>query len=116
MPITLVAISHVGCTDTAVEMVYLDRSTLFAPNVFTPDREENNRWSPAMFDVVKLEVSIYDRQGRLVYTIEGVDDSWDGTCPGGPCPQGAYVFMARYSSRLYPDRIQTSKGTILLLR
>ena len=110
------AISCLGRTDTLSEMIYLDRATFFTPNVFTPDKESNNRWRPAMYDVDWLEVSIYDRQGRQVYAYEGVDGSWDGTCGGAPCQQGAYVFVARYRSRYFPDRVQISHGTITLLR
>lgn len=116
LPITLVAISKLGCTDTLKEMIYIDRATFFTPNVFTPDKETNNRWRPAMYDIDWLEVTIYDRQGRQVYAYEGVDGSWDGTCGGAPCQQGAYVFVARYRSRLYPDRVQITQGTITLLR
>ncbi len=116
VPVTLIATTRAGCNDTVREMLYLDRATLFTPNVFTPDKESNNRWQPAMYDIVKLEVSIYDRQGRLIYSYEGVDGYWDGTHNGKPCQQGAYVFTARYVSRLYPGRVQTMNGTITLLR
>lgn len=116
LPVTLIATSRAGCNDTMTEMIYLDRATLFTPNVFTPDKESNNRWQPAMYDIVELEVSIYDRQGRLIYSYEGVDGYWDGTHNGKPCPQGAYVYTARYVSRLYPKRVNTIKGTITLLR
>ncbi len=116
MPVTLVAISSAGCSDTLNDIVYLDRATFFTPNVFTPDKETNNRWSPAMHDVEWLEVNIYDRQGRLICSFEGVDGYWDGTKGGVPCPQGAYVFVAKYSSRLYPNRVETRQGTITLLR
>ena len=116
LEVTLTVMSREGCYDTLREMIFLDRATMFIPNIFTPEKETNNRWQPGMYDIEQLEVFIYDRDGRLVYSYEGVDGSWDGTCGGVPCPQGAYVFLAKYRSRCFPGWAQTVKGTITLLR
>lgn len=116
LPVVLVAYSPEGCADTASTVILLDRSSLFVPNVFTPDLTENNRWSPALLDIETLEVWIYDRQGRLVAYLDGTGDSWDGTHDGTPCPQGSYVYYLKYHSSKQPYRAQTLTGTILLLR
>lgn len=116
LPVTLVAYGSEQCTDTHAIVVRIDRSALAVPNVFTPDAAENNRWRIAQRDVVELAVWIYNRQGMLMTTLEGTDAEWDGTSGGTPCPQGAYAFKAQYTTRAYPERIQTTEGTILLLR
>lgn len=113
----LIAYSHDDCADTAVTIIRIDRSTLFAPNAFTPGREDNNRWQLFGIQVPYLEVWIYNRQGNLVATYSGLEGSWDGTdLNGRPCEQGAYVFKAEYRTLLHPDRNQSITGTILLIR
>ena len=113
----LIAYSFDECADTAVTVIRIDRSTLFAPNAFTPGRDDNNRWQLIGVQVPYLKVWIYNRQGNLVATYEGLDGSWDGTdINGRPCEQGAYVYKAEYRTLLHPDRNQSITGTILLIR
>lgn len=116
LPFILIIYGDNGCIDTAKVTIVVDRSFLFVPNVFTPNLAENNRWFPVMLDIESMEVWIYDRQGRLVTHLEGIDAYWDGTSDGTPCPQGSYVYNIKYRSTLRPDMPQTQTGTILLLR
>lgn len=116
LPVTLVAFSPEGCTDTATVTILIDRSALAVPNVFTPGQDKNNRWYPALLDIKSMEVWIYDRQGRLMAHLEGVDAYWDGTNNGTPCPQGTYVYNIKYRSLPRPDMPQALTGTILLIR
>lgn len=117
LEVTLIAYSIDECADTAVTVVRIDRSTLFAPNAFTPGQSDNSRWQLFGMQVPHLEVWIYNRQGNMVAHYEGIEGSWDGTdLNGHPCQQGAYVFKAEYSTLLHPDRQQSMTGTILLIR
>ena len=112
----LIAYSEDGCEDTLRSILQIDRSVIFAPNAFTPNQSTNDRWFLISKDLSELEVWIYNRQGNLVHHYEGTDGYWDGTSNGRDCPQGAYVFKAEYRSRVYPDRMETLTGTILLIR
>ncbi len=117
VPLYLIAYSDDGCTDTLHSLLQIDRSAIFAPNAFTPNRETNNRWYIVSSDVTDIEVWIYNRQGNLLHHYTGVDGYWDGTTDGGnDCSQGAYVFRAEYRTRVYPERQQSLTGTILLIR
>lgn len=116
LPVNLIAISKEGCTDTFTCTVFIDRSAFYAPNAFTPDREDNNRWWPLTTDVVEMYLYIYDRNGNLIYSHEGIDGSWDGTYNGAPCPQGVYVYLARYRTNFRPARPHIEKGAITLIR
>lgn len=116
LPVTLVAISEEGCTDTASTVIYIDRAIVYTPNVFTPDESINNTWQPALSDIQSMELWIYNRQGILISHLEGTDASWDGTSNGTPCPQGAYVYTLLYRSNMQPYKQQKINGTILLLR
>jgi len=117
LPVILVAYDRQGCSDTTFQNIYIDRSKLVAPNVFTPNNDNNNRWSIAVKDIIELEVSIYNRNGNLVYSYNGIDGYWDGnTTDGIPAPQGAYAFLAKYRTLRAPQRKQVTNGMITLLR
>lgn len=117
LPVTLVAYSVQGCTDTAVSVIHIDRSTMFTPNVFTPNESTNNTWQPGMQDILTMEIWIYSREGQLVCHLEGTDAKWNGTnSKGEPCPQGAYVYTILYKTVAIPEKQNKTKGTILLLR
>ena len=113
----LIAYSQDECADTAITIIRIDRSTLFAPNAFTPNQETNERWQLIGMQVENLNVWIYNRHGNLVYTYSGIDGSWDGRdLNGNDCHQGAYVYKAEYNTTMHPDRPQSITGTILLIR
>ena len=113
----LIAYSHDECADTAITVIRIDRSTLFAPNAFTPNQESNAHWQLIGMQVENLTVWIYNRQGNLVYIYSGIDGSWDGSdLNGNACQQGAYVYKAEYNTLLHRERKQTITGTILLIR
>ena len=112
----LIAYSDDECTDTLNRLLQIDRTIILAPNAFTPSQETNDRWFIATRDISSLEVWIYNRQGFLMHHYTGTDGYWDGTHNGTPCRQDAYVFRAEYRSRVYPDRLQTATGTIMLIR
>ncbi|MBQ9473320.1 MAG: gliding motility-associated C-terminal domain-containing protein [Bacteroidales bacterium] len=105
-----------GCTDTAQRTLHRRYSDLWVPNAFTPDEPTNNRFAFFADSLATLEVEIYTRSGLCVARLSGVDCSWDGTCRGAPCPQGAYVYIAHFSFAYNPQAIRTKKGSVLLIR
>ena len=64
----------------------------------------------------QLSLSIFNRQGLLVYTTDHPEEGWDGTHEGEPCMQGAYVWHLTYTTDITPERTQSAIGTITLLR
>ncbi len=110
--ISLEAVSNEGCYDTATVTARYDRATLFVPNAFTPNREENNLWKPVGYELLEIEVWIYDRQGVLVAHLEGPDEAWNGA---GSSP-GAYVYTIHYRTQVRPGWKQVKTGTILLIK
>jgi gliding motility-associated-like protein len=116
LPVTLLAYSADNCIDTTTQVIYIDRSSMFTPNVFTPGEGTNNTWQPGMNDIIEMELWIYNREGLLVCHLEGIDAQWDGTRNGTPCPQGSYVYTLLYKSKVQPEKQKKVNGTILLLR
>lgn len=113
--VTLVAYNGI-CTDTLRRVVLIDHFGLWVPNVFTPDKSENNLFAPVANDAIIEELVIYNRWGGLVTRIAGPHPVWDGTKNGAPCPVSAYVWLVRYRVDSDPSRLWEACGTVTLFR
>lgn len=118
MDVRLAVHNNYGCDDTAAVAIPLHKVSEFVPNVFTPDKPENNRFYPSIQgNITTPRTWIYNRRGEQVAYFEGADGYWDGTdMQGNRCPQGTYVYIIYYYNSLNPDVVQRVKGTITLLR
>lgn len=107
-----------GCDDTAKSVIPLHRISEFIPNVFTPGKDNNNRFEPYIQgNVTEIMVWIYNRRGEQVAYFECPGGYWDGTdMQGRPCAQGTYVYVMRFRNSLEPLMTQELKGSITLLR
>ena len=113
--LTLVALNE-SCADTLVRVIPIIHSSVWVPNVFTPDGRTNNLFAPVLNGCTAEDLYIYNRQGLLVAHVEGNNPSWDGTRKGEPCPQGTYVYVFYYYRNNEPLRRQKKVGTVTLLR
>ena len=104
------------CPDTLRRTLPFSHTTLWVPNVFTPDAGDNNRFVVTLHEGIAEELVIYNRQGLLVARMEGPTLEWDGTRDGSPCPQGAYVWVLRHHSIDRPEYHKTITGTVTLIR
>ncbi len=101
------------CPDTAATTIPMVRQLVFAPNVFTPDGEENRRFILPGQGLQNPELVIYNRMGNIVYSTHDLKQGWDGTHNGVPCPQAAYVWHLHFQTS---DGPHTLVGTVTLLR
>ena len=93
-------------------------SPLFAPNAFTPNNDGiNDRWQPLWManPGATLELTVYDRWGRALFTATGRDAAWDGTAQGSPVPDGVYAWRGRARDRSTSMDLQIS-GHVCLIR
>ncbi len=104
------------CIDTVIRKIPFKKIALYFPNAFTPDREENNLFSPMLLGVIDFEMWIFDRRGTLLFHTQSSDTPWDGTFQGAPCPSGSYVYRCRYRDIYTPEGYQSLVGTVSLLR
>lgn len=114
--VRMIAYNDLDCSDEIAFRLDVTQFTFFAPNVFTPERPDNNVFR--IFTANRQEnfsVHIYDRNGRQVYTSNELDFAWDGTSEGIKCPQGSYAYVIRYR-RPGTEDIVTQKGVVTLLR
>jgi gliding motility-associated-like protein len=88
------------CCITSTTEVDLDEMSFFVPNAFSPNDDGLND----SFNVISSQsnfllnqVSIFDRWGNQVYSIEGVFtqnwQGWDGRISGKDAPSAVYVYM-----------------------
>ncbi len=105
------------CMDTAVKTIPIMRVAVFAPNIFTPQQETNNRFNIATQGVIDGELCIYNREGLLVYRTSNLSEGWDGrNLRGIPCPQDNYVWKFEYTTTDHPRSRQSAVGSVLLIR
>lgn len=105
------------CFDTVTLTVFVDHTTLWAPNAFTPDEGTNNTFVVKMNDVMRYHIFIYNRAGQLVFESYDPEEAWDGTAQNGEkCPQGAYVYLISCHKITAPYDQIVQKGTVLLIR
>jgi gliding motility-associated-like protein len=78
--------------------------SLYIPNSFTPDGEEENAtfypvFSPG-FTPENYWFAIYNRWGEIVFESYDVANGWDGYLPYGiKCPLGVYTYVLRYGGQ-----------------
>lgn len=105
------------CNDTARASIPMIRTTLYAPNTFSPYLDNgNNRFQVIAYGVHNAELDIYNREGLLIFHSDDLEHPWDGTHDGTPCMQGPYVWHVRYIADDFPEKKQVAIGTVLLLR
>lgn len=106
-----------GCADTAYVTIPISHSVIWAPNVFTPERDNNQLFIIKGNDVTMIDLYIYARNGVLVWHSDNPSEGWDGTLNGsGPCPQAAYTWILRYTKKDQPKMVYKAVGTVTLLR
>ncbi len=95
----LVAQNNFGCTDTASkDLTIKPLPTLFVPNAFTPDgNDENDQFFVKSSYISKenFSFSIYDRWGKRVFNTPHLSGKWNGTFKSNPVPQGTYLWKVK---------------------
>lgn len=114
--LTLVA-NRGECTDTTSATIPIIHSVIWAPNAFTPNSDNNQRFIIKGNDVTMIDLYIYARNGTLVWHSNNPSEGWDGNLKDGKsCPQATYTWILRYSRKDQPKIIQKAVGTVTLLR
>ena len=109
----LTVVSNDGCgiaTDTVKIFVYKD---IYIPNAFSPNNDGlNDTWNIPILNIFPgFELTIFNRQGQVVYQNKNSNIPWNGKYKGVDQPVGVYV----YYIDLKVDGGQF-KGTLTLIR
>lgn len=104
------------CHDSARAVIPFRKATIWTPNTFTPDESTNSTFFVRFMGITDYSIDLYTRGGALVWHSDDMNDEWDGTYKGQPCPQGAYVWIIHYRDVTAPRNLLSKKGTVTLLR
>jgi gliding motility-associated-like protein len=109
----------IGCPAEPVSLIVnveiCATTTMWAPNCFTPDGDENNNiWNPIGYNYREPHYFIVNRWGNTIFECNDLSLGWDGTFDGRPCPDGVYVYILRWKD--YDNRSYQRQGHITLLR
>ena len=105
------------CHDSASAVIPIYRVALFAPNIFTPTEDINNRFTIVTVGVLDADLYVYNREGMMVCHTTDLQQGWDGrTVDGLECPQSAYVWKLFYHAIDRPEVLQVRVGTVTLVR
>lgn len=91
-------------------------SGFHVPTAFTPDRDgKNDVFRPLIFGAVKqYQFAVYNRWGEVVFRSSEVGKGWDGKFVGKPQDTNVYIWTCVY--QLEGGRVQSEKGTVVLVR
>lgn len=100
----------------------IDACSLYElPNVFTPNGDGfNDEFVPFPYtSIQRVEMTIFNRWGGLVYETEDPDIRWDGRHKdnGQDCSEGVYYYVCEvYEIRLEGPAKRTIRGAVHLMR
>lgn len=110
--------SH-GCDSVyhlILDCIPRDLPVIWTPNVFTPNKPDNQTFRVLSSNVEWMSVSVFHRWGERICTFDGLTESWDGTYKGRLCPQATYVYQIRYSVYGESGMKKQLFGSVTLLR
>lgn len=105
-----------GCYDSDSVFIHY-QPLIFIPNTFTPNNDElnaNNVFKAEGGNINTFEMLIFNRWGELVYTLNDINESWDGTYKGQPCQDGTYTWKVKYTDMF--DKEYKLAGHVNVLR
>ena len=107
---------HGICHDTDLVVIPFRKAAIWAPNAFTPGESSNNQFFVRYLGITDYSIDLYTRGGVLVWHSNDMNEGWDGTYQGKPCPQATYVWIVHYRDVTAPKNLLSKKGTVTLLR
>jgi gliding motility-associated-like protein len=93
---------------------------LYIPNAFTPNGDGLNDTFKAytICPILYYRLLIYNRWGEKLFESNDINEGWDGTKDGKPCPGDAYVYMISYKVQesLGGEAKYVKYGVLVLLK
>lgn len=115
--ITLVVRNAAGCTDSVkVPLMIYPQFDIFTPNAFTPDDDGmNDYFAPIVCGMIKSEMIIFDRWGKMIFKTSELKPKWNGlNSEGNRAPLGAYVYLMNFETPL--GEKHQRRGLVTVLR
>jgi gliding motility-associated-like protein len=120
---SVIAVDSVGNQSEYSNTVCINNDTCSVyslPNVFTPNNDQyNDIYHPFPYtSVERVEMTIFNRWGNIVYETEDPDINWDGRDfkNNSKCSDGVYFYVCRvYEITLYGIVPRELRGSITLI-
>jgi gliding motility-associated-like protein len=107
------------CTDTAFKKItILNNTNVFIPNSFSPNGDYiNDEFRPVLSNIIEdgYSMSIFNRNGEIIFNTETLGESWNGTERGTSAPSGVYIWKIKYKIEGELN-IQENMGHVNLIR
>ncbi|MBO9658191.1 MAG: gliding motility-associated C-terminal domain-containing protein, partial [Chitinophagaceae bacterium] len=89
---------------------------LHVPKGFTPNNDgKNDVFLPVIGgDVVKYQLTVYNRWGQAIFTTTDRFKGWDGKYGGAQQESNVFVWVVTY--QLQGDGVRSERGTVMLIR
>ena len=123
-PITLVATTEFGCSDTSVKQVVTNSNvqfpTAFTPNTsgapggtYDPNSLDNDVFFPYLKGAKEYHLEIFNRWGELIFESNDYSIGWDGYYKGKLCQSDVYVWKLNMTFKNGKSKIMTGDVTLL---
>lgn len=120
--IQLIAISDLGCRDTAWTTIEIQEALVFyVPNTFTPDGDQYNQQFKPIFtsgyDPFDYHLMIFNRWGEVVFESYDAEYGWPGNYGqgNGICQDGTYIWKIEFKTS-FSDARKMYTGSVNLMR
>jgi gliding motility-associated-like protein len=109
-----------GCKDSSDQNVnnsYVRQGrNLMIPNTFSPGSDgKNDNYVIAIEHEKLYQLTILDKNRKVVFRSNDKNAVWDGSCDGMDCASGKYYFVFRYQFD-GSEKVHSKTGEILLFR
>lgn len=106
---------EIGVTASVSNLVeFIKNANFYYPTAFTPNGDAlNPSFIVAGQYIVKMNMTIFDRWGAVVFTTEK-NEPWDGHREGKPMPASTYIWKAEITD--LAGRTFSKEGTVALIR
>lgn len=116
--VEVTAIDENGCIFTGETQIEIWKEP-WTPDAFSPNGDGlNDRFYLFRTEHIKeCYFYIYNRLGEVVFEGFSIEDTWDGTYKGKPCPWGTYGWVLHYTSDINGEkREEILKGQVTLVK
>ncbi len=92
--IKLYAISKDGCPDSTMKTILVTDESLYVPNAFTPNNDGlNDIFKPVFNGMTKINLSIMNRWGDIIFESTDKEQGWDALYKGQPVQADSYTYL-----------------------
>lgn len=92
---------------------------VFVPDAFSPNNDGvNDELTVFLANPVEFSMKVYNRWGSVIFTSDNLNQRWNGSFAGSPCPAGDYSWSVSYqlTDPSNVTRTYVRTGHVVLLR